>query len=122
MATPAIPAMPEPSPKVSIATRSGLIPMEAAMPGFCVTARICSPSRVRLVMNRNSARNSSASTKMATRMVEIWTISPKPMEPSSQLGAVSGRACVPKMFFASCCSAMETPKVASKVSSGRLAR
>jgi hypothetical protein len=39
--------------------------------------------------------------------------------PSSQSGAVSGRACVPKMFLAICCSAMEMPKVASSVSSGR---
>ena len=114
--------MPDPSPKVSMAMRSGLIPMLAAMPGFWVTARTSSPSRVRFMIHRNRQRNSSARTKIATRMVEIETISPKPTEPSSQAGAVRGRACVPKMFLAICCSAIEIPKVASSVSSGRLTR
>ena len=68
MATPAIPAMPDPKPKVSMLIRSGLIPIEAAMRGFWVTARTSSPSRVRFITKRNSARNRSASTKMAMRM------------------------------------------------------
>ena len=43
-ATPAMPAMPEPSPKVSASTRPVRMPMAAAMRRFCVTARICRPS------------------------------------------------------------------------------
>ena len=46
------------------------------MPGFWVTARTSSPSRVRFMIHRNRQRNSSARTKIATRMVEIETISP----------------------------------------------
>ena len=68
MATPAMPAMPEPRPKVSMLMRSGLMPMEAAMRGFCVTARTSSPRRVRFMMNRKKPRKISASTKIAMRM------------------------------------------------------
>ena len=122
MATPAMPAMPDPRPKVIMAMRSGLMPMLAAMPGFWVTARTSSPKRVRFMMNRNSARNSSASTKIATRIELMPITSLMVIDPSSQAGAVRGRACVPKMFLASCCGAMDTPNVASSVSSGRCAR
>ncbi|MGY3464263.1 hypothetical protein ACVW0I_001134 [Bradyrhizobium sp. LM6.11] len=45
-ATPAMPAMPEPRPKVSASTREVAMPIEAAMRRFCVTARISSPSAV----------------------------------------------------------------------------
>jgi hypothetical protein len=48
--------------------RSGLMPMLAAMAGFCVTARTCSPSRVRCISHRKKVRNTIASTKMAIRM------------------------------------------------------
>ncbi len=92
------------------------------MPGFWVTARTSRPNRVRFMMNRNSPRNSSASTKIATRIALMPMTSFTVIDPSSQAGAVSGRAWVPKMFLASCCNAMDTPKVASSVSSGRLAR
>ena len=68
MATPAMPAMPEPRPKVSMFTRSGLMPIEPAMRGFWVTARVSRPRRVRFMMKRNTPRKISASTKMAMRM------------------------------------------------------
>jgi len=42
-ATPAMPAMPEPRPKVSASTREVAIPIDAAIRRFCVTARISSP-------------------------------------------------------------------------------
>ena len=54
MATPAIPAIPEPRPKVSMLIRSGLIPIDAAMAGFWVTARTSSPSRVRLRISHSA--------------------------------------------------------------------
>ena len=54
------------------------------------------------------------------RIVLIDTTSLMTQAPSSQAGAVRGRAWVPKMFLASCCRAIEMPKVASSVSSGRL--
>ena len=38
--------MPEPSPKVSASMRLVLMPMDAAMARFCVTARISRPKRV----------------------------------------------------------------------------
>ena len=40
--------------------------------------------------------------------------------PSNHCGEVSGLAWVPKIFFASCWSAIDIPKVANKVSNGRL--
>jgi len=45
-ATPAMPAMPEPRPKVSASTREVAIPIDAAILRFCVTARISSPRLV----------------------------------------------------------------------------
>ena len=46
-ATPAMPAMPEPSPKVSASMRAVRMPIAAAIARFCVTARISRPSRVK---------------------------------------------------------------------------
>ena len=42
-----MPAMPEPSPKVSASTRAVRMPIDAAIARFCVTARISRPSRVK---------------------------------------------------------------------------
>ena len=42
-----MPAMPEPSPKVSASMRAVRMPIEAAIWRFCVTARISRPSRVK---------------------------------------------------------------------------
>ena len=92
MATPAIPAIPDPKPKVSILMRSGLIPMLAAIVGFCVTVRVSSPNRVRFITKRRSPRNMIARQKMAIRMLLIASTSFTAKAPSSQLGAVRGRA------------------------------
>ena len=45
-----------------------LIRMLAAIRGFCVTARVSSPRRVRFMMKRNRARNSRARMKIAIRI------------------------------------------------------
>ncbi len=42
-ATPAIPATPDPSPKVNASTHGVRMPIAAAILRFCVTARIRSP-------------------------------------------------------------------------------
>ena len=68
MATPAMPAMPDPRPKVSMLMRSGLMPMLAAMLGFCVTARTSRPNRVRFISQMKKVRNAKASTKIAMRI------------------------------------------------------
>ena len=115
-----MPAIPEPNPKVNIFTRSGLIPIKAAICEFCVTARVSNPRRVRFIINRNNARKISARTKMAMRIKLMDTTSLIIQAPPSQSGEVSGRACVPNIFLAICWRAIEIPKVAKSVSRGRL--
>ena len=50
-----MPAMPEPSPKVSASTHGVRMPIAAAMRRFCVTARICRPERRALAARSSSS-------------------------------------------------------------------
>ena len=97
MATPAIPAIPEPRPKVSMLIRSGLIPIDAAMAGFWVTARTSSPSRVRLRISHSAKKKRTARMKIATRMELMDTTSFSATDPASQSGGVSGWVSAPKI-------------------------
>ena len=54
-----MPAMPDPSPKVSASMRAVRMPMAAAMARFCVTARISRPSRVRRSMPSKATKTAS---------------------------------------------------------------
>ena len=65
MATPAIPAIPEPRPNVSILILSGLIPIDEAITGFCVTARTSRPNRVRFKTKSSVQQKTKARTKIA---------------------------------------------------------
>ena len=56
--------MPAPSPKVSASTRAVRMPISAAIARFCVTARICSPSGVRLSSMSSPAKTDSAKMMM----------------------------------------------------------
>src|SRR6202522_3608215 len=68
-ATPAIPAMPEPSPNVSASTRLVRMPIDAAIGRFCVTARISSPKRVKR-SNARSAMNTAIAKQIIKR--RLW--------------------------------------------------
>jgi hypothetical protein len=57
--------------------------------------------------------------KIAMRIELIDTTSLIATEPASQSGGVRGWVSAPKIRRTICCSAMEMPKVASSVSSGR---
>ena len=65
MATPAIPAIPEPRPNISILILSGLIPIDEAITGFCVTARTSRPNRVRFKTKSSVQQKTKARTKIA---------------------------------------------------------
>ncbi len=67
-ATPATPAMPEPSPKVSASTRPVRMPMAPAMRRFCVTARMDKPSDVLRRTNAMAPMTSRLKTMMAMRL------------------------------------------------------
>ena len=58
-ATPAMPAIPEPSPKVIASTHSLRMPIALAMARFCETALISRPIRVRFSTTRRAAKTSS---------------------------------------------------------------
>ena len=63
-ATPAIPAIPEPSPKVMASTHSLRMPMALAMARFCETALIARPIRVYFSTTRSAAKTSNVKITM----------------------------------------------------------
>jgi hypothetical protein len=67
-ATPAMPAMPEPSPKVSASTREVAIPIEAAMRRFWVTARICKPNAVKRSIASRITNTASVKQRIHSRL------------------------------------------------------
>ena len=56
IATPAIPAIPHPKPKVSMLIFSGFIPIFAAIAGFCVTDLVSKPNLVFFITNKRSEK------------------------------------------------------------------
>ena len=66
-ATPATPATPEPSPKVSASTQVVRMPMELAIRRFWVTARICNPNAVRFRTTSSRTNTAIANTMIQTR-------------------------------------------------------
>ena len=67
-ATPATPAIPAPSPKVSASTRAERTPMARAIARFWETARTSSPSAVRLRIASRATKTIREKIRMKSRL------------------------------------------------------
>ena len=114
-----MPAMPDPKAKVSASTRPVRIPMVAAMRRFCTTARISSPKRVKRMAAITKSNTAMPKTIIQSRFC-VTLISPGSISvPCIQVGLETSLFCAPKISRTACCNIMPTPKVISRVSSGR---
>ena len=113
-----MPAMPEPSAKVIASIHGVRMPIAAAIRRFCVTARMRRPSDVRLSANSSPENTTSAKTMIQSRF-QVTCIIPTLKAPDIQSGLPTCRFVGPKIVRTACCRISDTPKVASKVSSGR---
>ena len=118
-ATPAMPAMPEPSPKVMASTHWERTPMARAMARFCDTARTCRPSRVLFRIRNRRAKTSRQKRMIYMRFRVRDRTSLTCQEPDIQAGVSTERLRGEKTDRTSCCRIRLIPKVASKVSRGR---
>ncbi len=117
-ATPATPAKPEPMKNVVTSVRRDEIPLVSARSRFCTTARMRRPIEVFASAKDSTATATIASTRMKMRV--FGTTAPRiSTPPVSHVGATTLTAGAPKMSRASCWSTSPTPKVTSRVSSGR---
>lgn len=85
-AEPAMPAMPQPIPKVRRSTFSVLMPTAPAMTRFCTTARTCWPQRERYIIVPTTTVMSTVSTMMNMPLIGISMVSVACQEPSIQAG------------------------------------
>ena len=114
-----MPAMPEPSAKVSASTQGGA---DAHGGGHAAVlgdgAHLQARSGVFLSGKSRTKNTASAKTMIHRRfqVIESWPIS---KEPDIQDGLPTSRLVGPKMVRTACCRISDTPQVASSVSSGR---
>ena len=94
------------------------MPLVSARSRFCTTARIRRPIGLALSATASAVTQAIANTRMNNRV--FGTTAPKiSTPPDSHGGAKTFLAGAPKMSRANCCNTSPTPKVTSKVSSGR---
>ena len=103
---------------VVMSVRRDEMPLVSARSRFCTTARIRRPIGLALSTTASTVTHTIASTRMKIRV--LGTTAPRiSTPPDSHDGAMTLTAGAPKMSRATCCRISPTPKVTSRVSSGR---